>query len=489
MKPLFWAGSTLQDLRAFPEAARRIAGHELHLGVCAAGIVGRRYNTRMPTTFRPYAPDQGFLLPPSPRDWLPEDHLAYFISDTVDALDLSAFYERYEGDGRRNCPFDPRMMVKLLLYGYATGTFSSRKIARKLHEDVAFRVLSGGNFPAHRTIAEFRERHLQEFQEVFVQVVQIAREAGLMRLGTLAVDGTKVKASASKHKAMSYGRMKEEQERLSQEIAQLTAQAQQTDVAEDAQYGAESRGDEMPDELSRREQRLKTIQQAVERLRARQAEEDQAQGRSAEEDGQRAGKGRPFKRPFGEPEKKKQDNFTDPESRIMKTASGFEQCYNAQLAVEEASQLIVAATVTQSAADHDQLMPVIEKVKEVTGQLPPIVLADAGYRSETNFEKLEASQIDAYIPLGREGKSKVVKSEEELPATCRMKAKLERDEGRRRYAKRKAIVEPVNGWIKAVLGFRQFSLRGLRKVAGEWTLVCLALNLRRLSDRMEWVAA
>ena len=255
----------------------------------------------MPTTFRPYALDQEFLLPPSPRDWLPEDHLAYFISDTVDALDLSAFYERYEGDGRRNRPFDPGMMVKLLVYGYATGTFSSRKMARKLYEDVAFRVLSGGNFPAHRTIAEFRERHLQEFEKLFVQVLQIAREAGLLRLGTLAVDGTKVKASASKHKAMSYGRMKEEEERLSQEIAELTAQAQQTDVAEDAQYGAESRGDEMPEELSRREKRLETIQQARERLRLRQAEEDQAEGRSKEKDEQRASQGHPFKRPFGEP--------------------------------------------------------------------------------------------------------------------------------------------------------------------------------------------
>jgi len=434
----------------------------------------------MPTTFRPYAPDQGFLLPPSPRDWLPEEHLAYFISDTVDALDLSAFYDRYEGDGRRNSPFDPRMMVKLLLYGYATGTFSSRKIARKLREDVAYRVLCAENFPAHRTIAEFRERHLEEFKELFVQVVRIAREAGLVQMGTLAIDGTKVKASASKHKAMSYGRMLQEQDRLSGEIAELTLQAQKADAAEDAEYGADKRGDEVPEELRRREQRLKTIQQAVERLRARQAEEDKAQGRSAEKPGR-------FKRPFGEPEKKKQDNFTDPESRIMKTSGGFEQCYNAQIAVEESSQLIVAAVVTQNAADSEQLMPVIEEVKEVTGEPPQIVLADAGYRSEKNFEELEAARIDGYISLDREGKSKSKPSEQ--PATVRMKAKLERDEGRRRYARRKAVVEPVHGWVKAVLGFRQFSLRGLTKATGEWNLICLALNLKRLNDRIEWVAA
>src|SRR5215217_1467944 len=201
----------------------------------------------MPTTFRPYSPEQAFLLPPSPRDWLGEDHLAYFISDAVNALDLSAFYQRYEGDGRRNCPFDPQMMVKLLLYGYATGTFSSRKIARRLREDVAFRVLCAENFPAHRTIAEFRERHLEEFGSLFVQVVQIAREAGLARLGIVAVDGTKVKASASKHKAMSYGRMKEEQDRLRAEIAELTARAAQVDGEEDARYGADQRGDEIPE--------------------------------------------------------------------------------------------------------------------------------------------------------------------------------------------------------------------------------------------------
>jgi transposase len=433
----------------------------------------------MPTTFRRYIPEQSLLLPPSPRDWLPEDHLAYFLSDTVDALDLKAFYEPYEGDGRRNSPYDPRMMVKLLLYGYATGTFSSRKIARKLHEDVAFRVLSGESFPAHRTIAEFRQRHLQSFQGLFVQVLQVAREAGLLRLGTVAVDGTKVKASASKHKAMSYSRMKQETERLKAEIAELTSRAAQVDAQEDAEYGPDNRGDEIPEELRRREQRLGKIQEAIERLRSRQAEEDRAEGRKPEPPSAEPVK-KECKRAFGEPPEKKQDNFTDPESRIMKTSSGFDQCYNGQLAVESESRLIVAAKVTQSASDHDELLPVLEEMRSNVGQLPEAVLADAGYRSEENLAKLEASAMDGYVALGRERKTAKVKNEEKYPATYRMKQKLETEEGRQRYSKRKSIVEPVNGWIKSVLGFRQFSLRGLQKVSGEWTLVCLALNLRQM---------
>ncbi len=433
----------------------------------------------MPTTFRRYIPEQSLLLPPSPRDWLPEDYLAYFLSDTVDALDLKAFYEPYEGDGRRNSPYDPRMMVKILLYGYATGTFSSRKIARKLHEDVAFRVLSGESFPAHRTIAEFRQRHLQSFQGLFVQVLQVAREAGLLRLGTVAVDGTKVKASASKHKAMSYSRMKQETERLKAEIAELTSRAAQVDAQEDVEYGPDNRGDEIPEELRRREQRLGKIQEAIERLRSRQAEEDRAEGRKEEPPSAEPVKNG-CKRAFGEPPEKKQDNFTDPESRIMKTSSGFDQCYNGQLAVESESRLIVAAKITQCASDHDELLPVLEEIRSNVGQLPEAVLADAGYRSEENLAKLEASPMDAYVALGRERKTAKVKNEEKYPATHRMKQKLEAEEGRQRYSKRKSIVEPVNGWIKSVLGFRQFSLRGLQKVSGEWTLVCLALNLRQM---------
>lgn len=209
----------------------------------------------MPTSFRPYEPEQSFLLPPSPRDWLPEDHLAYFISDTIEALELGGFFERYEGDGRRNRPYHPEMMVKVLVYSYATGVFSSRKIAKKIEEDVAFRVLAGGNFPAHRTICDFRHDHLEEFGKLFVQVVELARESGMVKLGTVAVGGSKVQANASKHKAMSYGRMRQEEKRLRREIAELLDQAEATDAEEDRLYGPDRRGDELPEELRRREDR------------------------------------------------------------------------------------------------------------------------------------------------------------------------------------------------------------------------------------------
>ena len=279
----------------------------------------------MGTTFRKYQPEQSFLLPPSPRDWLPEDHLSYFISETVDELDLSGFYAPYEGDGRRNRPFDPRMMVKILIYGYATGTFSSRKLARRVYEDVAVRVLSAGNFPAHRTMAEFRQRHLKEFKKLFGQVARIAAEAGLVKLGRVAVDGCKIKANASKHKAMSYSRMLEEGKRLEGEIAELLDRAQQVDKAEDELYGEENQGDELPEELRRREDRLKKIGEAKQRVEQRQAEADRKRGRKPGDGRKNPRGGRPFKREFGVPEEKAQDNFTDPESRIMKSSGGFEQ--------------------------------------------------------------------------------------------------------------------------------------------------------------------
>ena len=431
----------------------------------------------MPTSFRPYLPDQSLLLPPSPRDWLPEGHLAFFVSDTVDALDLSEFYKPYEGDGRRNQPFDPRMMVKVLLYAYATGTFSSRKIARKLEEDVAYRVLAAENFPSHRTVCEFRQTHLKAFGDLFVQVVKIAREAGLVRLGALAVDGSKVKANASKHKAMSYGRMLEQEKRLRAEIAALTARAEATDSAEDAELGSEVRGDELPQELRRREQRLAKIQEAKKRLEARQVEEDKAKGRSKDDDRKSPRGGRKFKRDFGVPEESKQDNFTDPQSRIMKTPSGYDQCYNGQIAVDEDSQLIVAAALTNNAADNGELIPLLDGTLSNLGQSPEQILADAGYRSEANFKALEARNIDSYVSLGREGKK--APTEATSPASQRMEAKLATEVGKKRYRRRKAIVEPVFGWIKGVLGFRRFSFRGKEKTAQEWNLVCLAINLKR----------
>ena len=441
----------------------------------------------MSTTFRPYQPNQLFLLPPSPKDWLREDHLAYFISETVDRLDVSVFYRCYEGDGRRNCPFDPRMMVKVLLYGYATGVRSSRKIAKKLHEDVAFRVLAAGNFPAHRTIAEFRQRHLKEFEELFVQVVQLAQEIGLLKLGTLALDGSKVKANASKRKAMSYGRMKKEERRVREEIGKLLEQAAAVDAEEDRLYGEEARGDELPEELRRREDRLAQIEAAQRRLKQRQAAADRAQGRCEGDKRKSPRGGRRFKREFGVPEDKAQENFTDPDSRIMKSADGFTQAYNTQIAVDENTQLIVATGLTQCAADNGELLALVEEVERIVGEVPEQVLADAGYKGETNFEQLEHKGIDAYVSLAREKKKASSRPDERYPASQRMYDKLQSSTGQMTYRKRKGIVEPVYGWIKEILGFRRFSLRGTEKVTPEWDLVCCATNLKRLHAMFAWI--
>ena len=439
----------------------------------------------MNTSFRPYHPDEPFLLPPDPREWLAEDHLAYFVSDTVDALDLLAFYAPYEGDGRRKQPYDPTMMLKVLIYGYATGTFSSRKLASKLHEDVAFRVLGAGNFPAHRTLSEFRKRHLVDFEAVFVQVVRIAREVGLMRLGIVGIDGSKVKASASKHKAMSYDRMQEEQKRLRREIRSLTRQAEKIDAQEDRQFGRDRTGTELPEELVRRRDRLATIRAAKARLEERQREADRAEGRSGDDDEKKGPRGgRPRKRGFGEPAPKAQENFTDPDSRIMKAGGGFEQCYNAQIAVDGTSRLIVANGVTQSAADSRQLEPMLDGIRRNTKQTPQKVLADAGYASEENLCSLRRRGIDGYVAQGRGEKAG-----ERVPSSPHRKEmykKLKTKRGQAVYRKRKHIAEPPFGWIKSVLGFRSFSLRGFAKVTAEWNLVCLALNVRRMNAQMVW---
>ena len=388
----------------------------------------------MSTTFRRYAPDQSLLLPPDVRAWLPEGHLAHHVSDLVDGLDLTAFYGAYAGDGRRNAPYEPRMMVKVLLYAYATGVFSSRGIARRLEEDVAFRVLAAGNFPQHRTVCEFRRRHLEDFKALFVEVVRLAREFGLARFGKLSIDGTKVRASASKHKAMSYGRMQEEERRLAGEIDALVRAARDADAA------------------------------------GRQP------GQARNPKG-----GRPYKRGYGEPDEKAQSNFTDPESGIMKTSNdGFQQCYNAQVAVDGEHQLVVATEVTANASDQGGLPLLLDEVAETVGEQPDGVLADAGYSNERDLVNLETRGVDGYVSLGREGKTARPRDPGKYPATNRMAEKLSKPAGRAAYAERKWLSEAPHGWIKHVLGFRRFSLRGLAKVRGEWDLVCLALNAKRL---------
>ena len=359
----------------------------------------------MPTTFRPYQPDQMLLLAPDLGVWLAPGHLAHHVSDLVDALELSALYAPYEGDGRRNAPYEPSMMVKILIYAYATGVFSSRAIARKLEEDVAFRVLGAGNFPQHRTVSEFRRRHLEDFERMFVEVVGVAREMGVVRFGTLLVDGTKVGANASKRKAMSYGRMLKEEARLKEEIEGLLARAGAVDAEEDERYGEEMRSDELPAELQRREKRLAAIEQAKARLEAAQRAGDEARGRSKPGEDRNPKGGRPYKRAYGEPEPKAQSNFTDPESQIMKTSTeGFQQCYKAQLVVDAAHQLIVATQVEAHASDQGQMLPLLDEVSETFAVEPEVVLADAGYCNEADLVALEQRAIDAHVALGREGK-------------------------------------------------------------------------------------
>jgi transposase len=437
----------------------------------------------MPTSYLPYEPDQDLLLPHSLREWLPEDHLAHYISETIETLDLGAFYERYESGGPRNQPFHPAMMVKVLVYGYATGVFSSRKIARKLHEDVAFRVLAAGNFPKHRTISDFRALHLKELAELFVQVVKLARECGLVRLGTIAVDGTKLKANASKHKAMSYQRMQASEVQLQGQIKALLGRAAQADQAQASEPELD-----LPAEIARREQRLAVIRAAQGRLQQRQREADVQAGRKPDDDGSGPGGGprKPgpaFQRPFGEPLPKAQDNFTDPDSRIMKSSAGFEQCYNGQTAVDAHAQIIVVAELTQRGNDSGELPPMLAAIERNTGAAAAVVLADAGYRNEAAFARLAESAplTQLIVALGREGKRRVSLDAGTLPHTVAMAAKLDSPEGRSRYRRRKAIVEPANAWIKQVLGFRQFSLRGVEKVRCEFKLVCAALNLRRMA--------
>jgi hypothetical protein len=311
-------------------------------------------------------------------------------------------------------------------------------------------------------------------------VVQLAREAGLLKLGTVAVDGSKVKANASRHKSMSYKEMKKQEKRIRREIDRLLTEADRIDAQEDELYGPDKRGDELPEELRRREDRVRAIQAAKKRLEARQAEADRAKGRS-EGDGRKSPRGgRRFKREFGEPEEKAQENFTDPQSRIMKMQGGFEQCYNGQLAVDEDSYLVVATGMTNNAADNGELLGLVETIEAVTGLIPEKLLADAGYKSEANLRALEKAQIDGYVSLGREGKAPPHRPGRDLPATQRMERKLNSSHGRALYRRRKGVVEPVVGWIKNVLGYRDFSVRGVEKVSAEWDLMCLAVNLRRM---------
>jgi transposase len=425
----------------------------------------------MAKTYRSYVPEQDLLLPPSLRDWLPEDHLAYFVSDVVEQLDLSAIESVYEEEERGQPPYHPRMMTKVLIYGYCVGVFSSRRMQKKLIEDIGFRVLAAGNEPDFRTISDFRKLHLGALQGLFDQVLQIALQAGTMRLGRVVLDGSKVKANASKHKAMSYGRMQEEEKRLQEEVKRLLEQAEAADEEEDVRYGRDRRGDELPAELARRETRWKRIQEAKRALEERARE----QAKSKDEPENKA-----------KPEAKMQYNFTDPESRILPAANGFVQGYNAQIAVEPDFQLIVGQRVTQAANDKQQLQPTLEAVRQQAGQTPQAVMTDSGYCSEANLKYLEKKKIEGFIATNRES----YRDRQEpgprgpLPAGAtrvdRMRRKLQTKTGAAIYSRRKTIVEPVFGQIKQARGFRQFLLRGLEKVQGEWSVICLTHNILKL---------
>jgi transposase len=422
----------------------------------------------MAKTFRTYLPEQNLLLPASLREWLPDDHLAYFVSDVVDQLDLSAIERVYEDEDRGQPPYHPRMMTKILLYGYCVGVFSSRRIQKRLVEDVAFRVLAAGNQPDFRTIADFRKLHLKALEELFQQMLRLTLETGMMKLGRVALDGSKVKGNASKHKAMSYGRMKETEKRLREEIRKLLKQAEAADQEEDSRYGRDRRGDELPEELQRRETRIARIREAKRALEERAREQAKSKGKDPEE---------------AQPTKKAQYNFTDPESRMLKGSDGFVQGYNTQIAVEPVLQLIVGQRVTQAANDKQQMVPLVEAIEKQSGQKPEAVLADNGYCSDENLKYLARKRMEGFVATGKQKHSQRREpcKRGPLPRAAsrveRMERKLETKVGAAVYATRKFIVEPVFGQIKQARGFRQFLLRGIEKIRGEWALICMTHNM------------
>jgi len=430
----------------------------------------------MSKTFRPYEPDQDFLMPASMRDWLPSDHLTYFISDLVDQLDISAIMIRYQEE-KGYPPYHPAMMVKVLLYAYCIGVPSSRKIEKRLCEDIAFRVLAANNTPDFRTISDFRKDHLKALAGLFLQVLKLCQKAGLVKLGHVALDGTKIKANASKHKAMSYKRMKEEEARLETEVAALMKKAEAVDEEEDCRYGKDKRGDELPKELAFRESRLKKIREAREALE----EEAKHEAEVAAATGKK-------KKHTRMPNDKAQRNFTDPESRIMPAPGGkhFIQAYNAQAAVDSAHQVIVAAEVTNKPADRGQAEPMMEIVQQNTGRLPRQMSADAGYFSSDAVTNLTVQGIDVYMSPDRMGHRTALppaprgRIPKDLSVVDRMRRKLRTKKGKERYGLRKVLPEPVFGQIKQARGFRQFLLRGEDKTGGEWKIICAGHNLLKL---------
>lgn len=441
--------------------------------------------------FRAYSLEQAYVLPVAPREWLGEGHLALFLHDAMSELDLSPIFREYPG-GRGPKGYHPQLLLEVLLYGYCTGTFSSRRLAARCETDVPSIVLAGGQRPDFRTLCGFRKRHLAAMQALFVEVLRLCREAGLVKLGHLSLDGSKYQANASKHKAMSYGRIQEREPALEAEIAALLTRAAETDAAEDAEYGRNRRGDELPEELRRREERLTKIREAKRRLEAR------AQERARERATARGGTPEQTAVAVAAavPGEREQSNFTDPDSRIMKSKAGWVQGYNAQVVVEEDSGVIIAQEVSHHAADSTRLAPLLEATDAnlaASGvpageRTPDHFSADAGYCSEKNLTTLAERDIDAYVATGRERHRRRGVDPHGSPGTGTsrtplrdaMRATLQTEKGRAVYARRKCITEPVHGLIKQARGFRQFLLRSLTNVQGEFTLVALTHNLLKL---------
>lgn len=440
----------------------------------------------MSKEFRPWKIDEAQLLPPSVQDYVAKDHVSRLILTLVrESLDLSEIVGSYRS-GLGQPPFDPRLMTALLLHGYASGVYSSRRIAKAAVERADFMMIVAGDAPDFRTVSEFRKRHLKALAALFVQVLQLAEKAGLVKLGHVSLDGTKIKANASKHKAMSYERMKKREAELAAEVDRWLKAAEAADAAEDKLHGSR-RGDEMPDWVADKQKRLAKIGEAKAALEAeaKAAAEEETRRRAVAEDKRKAEgrkkNGRTPAAPSEEPEAKAQRNFTDPQSRVLLTKDGYIQGYNAQAAVDAKAQIVVAHGLTASMSDQGQLVGLIDAIAANLGAMPKEASADSGYLSEANLQALADRGINAYLATGRakhpaEGKRKITG-----PLTQAMRDKLKRAGWRSRYRLRKQIVEPVFGQIKQARGFRQFLLRGIEKVSAEWAMICTAHNLTKLA--------
>jgi transposase len=433
----------------------------------------------MAKQFREWRVDERWLFPPSVRELVPEKHVAHFVRDLArEQLDLSAILDRYQEE-RGFPPYHPVMMTALLLYAYSQGVYSSRRMARACEQRVDFMAVTGMQKPDFRTISDFRLRHLAALDGLFGQVLTLCQEAGLVKLGHVALDGTKVQANASKHTAMSYGRMKKTEKELRAEVAKWFEEAERIDAEEDELYGKDKRGDELPDWVADKQQRIKKIAEAKAALEA------EAKAKAATEEPKKSKRGRPPKTPPGMPKDSDQRNFTDPESRIMKSKDGFVQGYNCQAAVDADSQVIVAQTANNHANDVGELMSMVRQIKENTGRQTKELSADKGYCSEENLKGLKRHHINGYVATGRQKHGTAsATGEESLPDDsyrAEMRERLRRGGWRSRYRLRKQTVEPVFGQVKEARGFRRFLLRGVAKIKVEWSLVCTAHDLLKLA--------